>query len=1213
MICSHDAAKTGSISENSTGKTKSKQRKDDTAMKRKFRKLLGLLLAVLMAVSLLPAAALAAGGVTINVTNQAELTAALNRTEPVDAIHITQSFTVTEDATIQYGGDKINYYSGTVMTIEEGVTLTIGAGGSIGCFWPSYEGDWETPPLPNASLVNNGTVTVESGGSTAAEFTRNNGDIIVESGGEAVCCADNYGTVTVESGGAYRTSQGADANNHGIITIEKGGEMESRFGSSIINCADGTLTVDGTYYCNCARYDGADHLWFQNSGTVNGSGDVIVRNADPENMQVSSLDAMIEGMMAQLGQTSRFENWEDISIFKQVDVFSYDDLKAAFPGNRTVAGEAVEGDMDVIAVLGADITVTGDDIRTMGKIIVPEGFTLTIADGAALEAGIDNYGTVIVKSGGALSTTMGGDITNYGTLTVEEGATLTSQMGSSVVNNGKLTLDGEFRCGVFHNGEENADVIWFENNGQMAGSGTVTLCQADPENPADLPAAAEALQDALPETITVVADAEAEPAIDSVTVGDETASSNRVPIYGFYTDAYLKAQYVIPASDLEALTGRPITGLTWYLYQPASGGWGMANFEIRLTETEDAALTAFADVSGAAVAYSGPLDGTGPEISVSFTTPYVYQGGNLLISVYNTAKGSYHSAAFNGTTVAGASVQGYSYSSLEDVSPAQQDFLPKTTLFFEAPDAPAPVCTLTGVDITGTGVETQPFSGSFRTNLSGVEHSLTWQDDSASDHVRFSDSPFFTDYDSAHQTTSNFLTTEPETGTPYYVCFTVENTIKDDHSIDFTQLKAADCSLTVAGWDTECVGLYASHTSSADGHNNDNAVLIFKITKRPPAYSISVDPASVTLNAKEGYREGSVSCDINAVSTGTGQVEFIMAGFKDPAMAQQFGLTVGGMSASVYAKAGLAKGTYTAVVVISDLEDRFDPVEVPVTLTVTASGGGGGPVVPTTYEIEVPEAENGTVTVSPLPAEKGAAITVTTIPDEGYETDKVTVTDKNGNEIPVTDNGDGTYGFTMPDSKVTVSAAFKEKESAESGFADVAPDAWYAEAVHYVAENGLMNGIGSNLFDPDGTTTRAMIVTILHRAAGSPQPAGANPFDDVAEGQWYTDAVIWAAENGIVSGYGGGKFGPMDDITREQFAAILYRCAQYKGTAVTPDENILDFGDAADVSGWAVEAVRWAVQLKLMQGDGHGNLLPGAGATRAEAAALIMRFLENVK
>ena len=290
--------------------------------------------------------------------------------------------------------------------------------------------------------------------------------------------------------------------------------------------------------------------------------------------------------------------------------------------------------------------------------------------------------------------------------------------------------------------------------------------------------------------------------------------------------------------------------------------------------------------------------------------------------------------------------------------------------------------------------------------------------------------------------------------------------------------------------------------------------------------------------------------------------------------------------------------------------DNHDGVPAP-----PPSGGGSEAAI---YPIAAPVAENGTVTVSPAAASIGTTVTVTPKPDEGYEVGKVTVTDKDGNEIPVTDNGDGTYSFTMPGGKVTVNVAFKEIDHSavcpSKAFKDVDPDVWYHEAVDYVVGKGLMLGIADDHFDPDGTTTRAMIVTILYRLEGKPTASGTSPFDDVAADQWYTDAVIWASENDIVSGYGGGKFGPMDDITREQFATILFRYAQYKGYDVSAgeDTNVLSCNDAFAVSDWAMPAIQWACGAGLMQGDGLGNLLPGNRATRAQAAAFIMRFIENV-
>ena len=182
-----------------------------------------------------------------------------------------------------------------------------------------------------------------------------------------------------------------------------------------------------------------------------------------------------------------------------------------------------------------------------------------------------------------------------------------------------------------------------------------------------------------------------------------------------------------------------------------------------------------------------------------------------------------------------------------------------------------------------------------------------------------------------------------------------------------------------------------------------------------------------------------------------------------------------------------------------------------------------------------------------------------------------------------------------------------------TAFTDLNPAQWYHDGIEYCVKNGLMNGVGNNKFDPNGTTSRGMIVTILYRLEGEPEVTAENPFDDVEADRWYTDAVIWAAENEIVGGYGDGKFGPNDDITREQLAAILYRYAQFKGldVSVGEDTNILDFEDAGAWSDWSVDALQWAVVSGIIQCK-DGKLVPKGDASRAEAATMLQRFCENV-
>jgi|GEM_PF-6183154 len=278
--------------------------------------------------------------------------------------------------------------------------------------------------------------------------------------------------------------------------------------------------------------------------------------------------------------------------------------------------------------------------------------------------------------------------------------------------------------------------------------------------------------------------------------------------------------------------------------------------------------------------------------------------------------------------------------------------------------------------------------------------------------------------------------------------------------------------------------------------------------------------------------------------------------------------------------------------------------------------GGGGSSVPT-YPVIEEKSENGSVRVSPERAAEGTTVKVAPKPGEGYETAGVTVKDKDGNEIAVKDNGDGTYSFVMPAGSVSVSASFTEKqhECPASKFGDVDLDAWYHQYLDYVLGKGIMEGVGGGRFAPQAATTRAMIVTMLHRLEGTPESGIEMPFDDVEEGLWYSEAVKWAAENGIVEGYGDGRFGPTDQITREQFVTIMHRYAQFKGidVSVGEDTNILSYDDALDISDWAVSAMQWGVGSGLIEGRSDSLLVPQGSATRAEAATIFERFIEEIE
>ena len=280
----------------------------------------------------------------------------------------------------------------------------------------------------------------------------------------------------------------------------------------------------------------------------------------------------------------------------------------------------------------------------------------------------------------------------------------------------------------------------------------------------------------------------------------------------------------------------------------------------------------------------------------------------------------------------------------------------------------------------------------------------------------------------------------------------------------------------------------------------------------------------------------------------------------------------------------------------------------------SGSSSGGSSSGKTTYKVTTSAVNNGGVNASPSNAEKGATITITLSPDKGYKLDKLTVTDGSGKTVSTVKKSDTVYTFTMPASAVKVGVSYvKATETpSETKFNDVSANDWFASAVDYVTGKGMMNGTADNTFSPKANTTRGMVVTVLYRLENQPSTSAAS-FTDVASGAYYANAVAWANANGIVSGYGSGKFGPNDKVTREQLAAILYRYAQYKKYDVSGANSLDGYTDVQSVSSYAVPALQWANAAGVVTGKSGSKLDPKGYATRAEVAAMLMRFCENVK
>ena len=293
-------------------------------------------------------------------------------------------------------------------------------------------------------------------------------------------------------------------------------------------------------------------------------------------------------------------------------------------------------------------------------------------------------------------------------------------------------------------------------------------------------------------------------------------------------------------------------------------------------------------------------------------------------------------------------------------------------------------------------------------------------------------------------------------------------------------------------------------------------------------------------------------------------------------------------------------GTYAIVVTKGGTgSNNYAPTFVNGTLTIASRPSGG--VVAVTYPVNVPgETERGSVSSNVKNASKGSTVTITVEPEDGFQLADLTVTDKDGNELPLTDKGDGKYTFTMPAGKVEVNATFAEKIETSS-FADVSTDAYYYEAVKWAAEQGITGGVGGGLFAPDQSCTRAQIVTFLWRAAGSPEPKSMRSFSDVPEDSYYAKAVAWAVENGITVGTSATTFSPDATCTRAQGVTFLFRAAKASADGAPAFRDV-----AADA--YYAAAVKWATDNSVTNGIGGGLFGSDNDCTRAQIVTFLWRL-----
>ena len=365
--------------------------------------------------------------------------------------------------------------------------------------------------------------------------------------------------------------------------------------------------------------------------------------------------------------------------------------------------------------------------------------------------------------------------------------------------------------------------------------------------------------------------------------------------------------------------------------------------------------------------------------------------------------------------------------------------------------------------------------------------------------------------------------------------------------------------------------------AATDNYNEVTATADFTIAKATPAVVISASPSTLTGG-------GSVELTVSGVPT---EGQLAVTCDNDIKVTEKDGKYTAALPNET--KDYTFKADYTGT-------DLYNNASDTCVVSVTYKGSSHHSSS-TSNTVSASTASNGKVSLDKSTAKKGDTVTVTVTPNAGYQLDKLTITDAKGKTVDVTKKSDGKYTFTMPDSKVTITPTFSKIEDtkpSKNGFDDVASSDWFADAVKYVTDKGLMNGTGSDKFSPSATTTRAMLMTVLARYAGEDTTGGAT---------WYEKGMNWAKAKGVSDGTN-----PNADITREQLVTMMYR---YAGSPKA-DGKLDSFSDAASVSTYAADAMQWAVANGIVNGS-NGKLNPQNNATRAQVAAILMRFCEMSK
>ena len=387
---------------------------------------------------------------------------------------------------------------------------------------------------------------------------------------------------------------------------------------------------------------------------------------------------------------------------------------------------------------------------------------------------------------------------------------------------------------------------------------------------------------------------------------------------------------------------------------------------------------------------------------------------------------------------------------------------------------------------------------------------------------------------------------------------------------------SSDGTFTIPGTlEYENSGVLSLYAQDAAGSKSD---LQFALITKQEQYAVTVNGSYAQDSGAGSYAEGAMV----TIRAGT------RSGYQFSGWTSNSGVT--------FADASSATTTFT-----------MPASAVTVTANWSSSGGSSsGDYDEPSWPVTAPDTENGSITVRPKNASKGDTVTITTKPDAGYELESMTVTDRNGKALGLTDKGDGIYTFKMPADKVEIKASFAPEKTAQDFFTDVPAGSYYEDTVLWAVRNGITGGIGNKQFGPNDPCTRAQIVTFLWRAAGSPAPKNTGTaFGDVKPGSFYEQAVAWAVENGITGGTGDGMFSPDATCTRAQSVTFLYRAAGSPAVS-----GSAEFGDVA-TNAYYADAVAWAAKNGITGGIGGGLFGSGNDCTRAQIVTFLYRNYQS--